>query len=428
MELYKNPDRKEWASLCERPVMESQKLEAIARDVLNDVRSNGDEALRHYTFEFDKVQLGELKVANEGLEKAGDRLPEDLKKAIDMAIQNIRVFHESQKQEPRVVETAPGVNCWQKSVPIEKVGLYVPGGTAPLFSTVLMLAIPASIAGCKEIVLCSPPGNEGAIHPAVLYAAWKTGVTAVFSIGGIQAIGAMAYGTDSVPAVYKIFGPGNQYVTVAKQLVARERVAIDLPAGPSEVAVMADSTADPVLVAIDLLSQAEHGGDSQVMLVTNDESVVADVQQELEKLLDALPRKQYAQQSVANSKAIVLDNEEQMICFINEYAPEHLIISMNNYAEIAEKIINAGSVFLGYNTPESAGDYTSGTNHTLPTNGFARVYSGVNLDAFVKKITFQELSDEGLKFLGDATEIMALTENLDAHAKAVRLRLDKLKK
>jgi histidinol dehydrogenase len=361
------------------------------------------------------------------LAEAENHISPGLKKAIELASANIEKFHTAQKPEIRKVETMPGVICWQKPVAIEKVGLYIPGGTAPLFSTVLMLAIPARIAGCKEIVLCTPPGKNGKIHPAILFAAKFAGVKKVFKLGGVQAIGAMAYGTESVPKVHKIFGPGNQYVTAAKQLVSMNEVAIDMPAGPSEVMVVADETSNPAFVASDLLSQAEHGADSQVILVANSQDLIEQVKNEISRQLEKLPRKEFAKKSLENSVLIVMENEQETVDLINEYAPEHLILSTKNYTELAEKVTNGGSVFLGNFTPESTGDYASGTNHTLPTNGWARSYSGVNLDSFLKKITFQEISGDGLKSIGPAIEMMAAAEELEAHKNAVSLRLKEIK-
>ena len=363
-------------------------------------------------------------VTNEELTSSEEKVDPELKNAIELAEGNIERFHSAQKPGLVKIETMPGVTCWQKAVAIEKVGLYIPGGTAPLFSTVLMLAIPARIAGCREIVLCTPPGKDGKIHPAILFAAKFAGVKKVFKLGGVQAIGAMAYGTESVPKVHKIFGPGNQYVTAAKQLVSMNEVAIDMPAGPSEVMVVADESANPAFVASDLLSQAEHGADSQVILVSNNQNLIKQVKTEISLQLEKLPRKEFAEKSLEHSVLIVMENEQETVDLINEYAPEHLILSTKNYSELAEKVINAGSVFLGNFTPESAGDYASGTNHTLPTNGWARTYSGVNLDSFMKKITFQEITENGLKSIGQAIETMAAAEKLEAHKNAVSLRLD----
>lgn len=372
---------------------------------------------------FDKVVLTSLAVSEEEQQEAENLVSEDLKAAIRLAKQNIETFHAAQRFEGKKVQTRPGVTCWQKAVAIEKVGLYIPGGTAPLFSTVLMLAVPAKIAGCKEIVLCTPPGRDGKVHPAVLFAAKVAGVNRIFKAGGIQAIAAMAHGTESVPKVYKIFGPGNQYVTAAKQLVSLRDVAIDMPAGPSEVEVLADETANPVFVAADLLSQAEHGVDSQAILITTSVELQQAVKVEVERQLALLPRKEIAEKSLANSKLIVVDSMEEAIELTNAYAPEHLIIETEDYLSVAERIVNVGSVFLGSLTPESAGDYASGTNHTLPTNGYAKAYSGVSLDSFIRKITFQEIKPEGLNIIGPAIELMAANEQLDAHKNAVSVRL-----
>ncbi len=422
MNVIKNPLKSDWPLLLQRPVLDTTSLNEKVKTVLDDVKANGDQAVRKYTARFDGVELNDFLVSESEMEIGIAGLSIGLKTAIEQAAANIRKFHEAQRFEPQVVETTPGVCCWQKSVGIEKVGLYIPGGTAPLFSTVLMLAIPATIAGCKEIVLCTPPQKEGTLPAAVLFAAKLSGITQVFKIGGIQAIGALAYGTESVPKVFKIFGPGNQYVTAAKQLVSMNDVAIDMPAGPSEVAIMADETANPAFVAADLLSQAEHGADSQVILITTSGKLIDAVQLELEKQLAVLPRMDYALKALGNSKIFWVETEEEMIAMMNLYAAEHLIIQMKNYAEVAERIINAGSVFLGRYTPESAGDYASGTNHTLPTNGWAKSYSGVNLDSFIRKITFQEITKEGIQKLGPVIEQMAEAENLFAHRNAATLR------
>jgi len=425
MKIINYPSESEWAGLLARPVYETTKLNDIVSGVLRDIKSRGDEAVRENELKFDKVALKDLSVSEAEFAEAEALVCDDLKQAIRLAKQNITAFHAAQNTTLPKVETVPGVICWQKAVPIEKVGLYIPGGTAPLFSTVLMLALPAQIAGCKEIVLCSPPDKDGKINAAVLYAAKIAGVSKVFKIGGIQAIGAMAYGTESVPRVYKIFGPGNQYVTTAKQLVSLRDVAIDMPAGPSEVEVLADETANPAFVASDLLSQAEHGVDSQVILITTSERLTELVMDEVAIQTAQLPRKEIAEKSLQNSKIIVVKDMEEAIRITNEYAPEHLIISTMEYREIAERITNAGSIFLGHLTPESAGDYASGTNHTLPTNGYAKAYSGVNLDSFRKKITFQEITPEGIQNIGPAVEIMAETESLFAHKNAMTLRLGK---
>jgi histidinol dehydrogenase len=427
MKTYINPPRNTWDELLMRPTFSVSELRNQVQEILTEIRTSGIDAIRKYTEKFDGVFIENISVTAEEIAEASGSVDNSLKEAIKIAASNIRKFHESQIPVTKRIETTSGVTCWQKAVAIDKIGLYIPGGSAPLFSTVLMLAIPAIIAGCKEIVLCTPPGKNGKINPAILFAAQLVGVSKIFKLGGIQAIGAMAYGVDCVPKVYKIFGPGNQYVMAAKQLVSISDVAIDMPAGPSEVAIMADSTANPAFIAADLLSQAEHGSDSQVVLVTNDESLIEKVVQELAAQLNELPRKAIAVKALANSQAIVLDNVDEMIELINGYAPEHLIIAMGNYTEVSEKITNAGSVFLGNYTPESAGDYASGTNHTLPTNGWARSFSGVNLDSFMKKITFQEITPEGILNLGPTIETMAAAELLDAHKNAVTLRLNEIK-
>jgi len=427
MKIYINPPKTEWEELLKRPVFSIAELREKVQDILTEIKADGIQALRKYTEKFDGVIIGNLAVSPEEVEEAFAQVDLKLKDAISIAAANIQKFHESQVPQTKRIETTSGVTCWQKAVAIDKVGLYIPGGSAPLFSTVLMLAIPAKIAGCKEIVLCTPPDKSGKINPAILFAAQLVGVTRIFKLGGIQAIGAMAYGIDCVPKVNKIFGPGNQYVMAAKQLVSISDVAIDMPAGPSEVAVMADSTANPAFIAADLLSQAEHGPDSQVVLVTNDHSLIEKVVQELTCQLNELPRQTIAEKALTNSQAVVLDTVEDMIDLINGYAPEHLIIAMKNYLEVAEKITNAGSVFLGNYTPESAGDYASGTNHTLPTNGWARSFSGVNLDSYIKKITFQEITPEGIQNLGPVIETMAAAELLDAHKNAVTLRFNEIR-
>lgn len=426
MKTYINPPKSKWEELLKRPTFSGSELRGQVQVILNDIRTGGIDAIRKYTEKFDGVFLQNFTVTDEEIAEATRLLDNTLKDAMTIAAANIRKFHELQIPLSRRIETTEGVTCWQKAVGIDKIGLYIPGGSAPLFSTVLMLAIPAKIAGCKDILLCTPPDKEGKINPAILFAAQLVGVSRIFKLGGIQAIGAMAYGVDCVPKVNKVFGPGNQYVMAAKQLVSISDVAIDMPAGPSEVAIMADSTANPAFVAADLLSQAEHGPDSQVVLITNDASLVAQVDQELAHQLDELPRKSIAEKALANSQAIVLNNKEEMIELINDYAPEHLIIAMENYTEVAERITNAGSVFLGNYTPESAGDYASGTNHTLPTNGWARSFSGVNLDSFMKKITFQEITSKGIQNLGPVIETMAAAELLDAHKNAVTLRLKEI--
>ncbi|MBN1463671.1 MAG: histidinol dehydrogenase [Paludibacteraceae bacterium] len=427
MKLIYYPQQSDWLSILARPTFDNSQLLETVKVVLNDVRLRGDEVVKEYELKFDKVRLESLQVTEDEIAATEKIVSEDLKAAIILAKNNIKKFHSTQKHDLPKIETMPGVTCWQKAVAIDKVGLYIPGGTAPLFSTVLMLAIPAQIAGCKEIILCSPPNKEGNIHPAVLFAAKVAGVNKIFKIGGVQAIGAMAYGTETVPKVYKIFGPGNQYVTAAKQLVSLKDVAIDMPAGPSEVEVLADETANPAFVAADMLSQAEHGVDSQAILITTSETLAEQVIAEVNKQVEKLPRVDLAKQALAHSKIIVVKDLQEVIAITNEYAPEHLIISTKNYREIAEQIANAGSIFLGRLTPESAGDYASGTNHTLPTNGYAKAYSGVNLDSFVKKITFQEITEEGLRNIGGAIEIMAENEELMAHKNAVTLRLGKLR-
>lgn len=423
MEVIKYPSKADWPSLVKRPALDVTTLFDTVRTVLNEVRSEGDVAVKRYEEKFDKVTLSGLQVSEEEIKEARELVSEDLKQAIRTAKANIEKFHASQRFTGQKVETTSGVTCWQKAVAIEKVGLYIPGGTAPLFSTVLMLAVPAHIAGCKEIVLCTPPNREGKVHPAILFAAETAGVSKIFKAGGIQAIAAMAYGTESVPKVYKIFGPGNQYVTAAKQLVSLKDVAIDMPAGPSEVEVIADGTANPDFIAADFLSQAEHGADSQAMLVTSAESIVSPVVDAIQQQLSELSRKDITAKALEHSRIIVLKDEQEVIAFTNMYAPEHLIIQTENYAHIAEQIENAGSVFMGPYTPESAGDYASGTNHTLPTNGYAKAYSGVNLDSFIKKITFQEITAEGIKNLGGTIQTMAGNEQLDAHRNAVTIRL-----
>lgn len=424
MEVIKYPGRGEWEMLAKRPALDVTTLFDTVRTVLEEVRTEGDAAVKRYEEKFDKVTLSCLQVSEEELREADALVPDDLKQAICIAKANIEKFHASQRFTGEKVETTPGVTCWQKAVGIEKVGLYIPGGTAPLFSTVLMLGVPARIAGCKEIVLCTPPDRSGKVHPAILFAAKIAGVSRIFKAGGIQAVAAMAYGTESVPKVYKIFGPGNQYVTAAKQLVSLKDVAIDMPAGPSEVEVIADEAANPAFIAADFLSQAEHGADSQALLVTASEGIVGPVIRAIQEQLEQLPRKDITEKALAHSRIIVLGSEQEVIDFTNLYAPEHLIIQTAGYARIAEQIENAGSVFMGAYTPESAGDYASGTNHTLPTNGYAKAYSGVNLDSFIKKITFQEITSEGIRELGATIQTMAANEHLDAHRNAVTVRLN----
>lgn len=423
MEIIIKPERKDWKQLLQRPYVDNRSVLDSVQQILNAVKQHGDEAVRSFTKKFDGVELESFLVSEEEIKEACEHLSGDLKKAISQAQLNIEKFHRTQLSIADIIETMPGVQCWRKNVGIEKVGLYVPGGTAPLFSTVLMLAIPAKLAGCKEIVLCTPCNKDGKVHPAVLFSAQLVGVNKIYKVGGAQAIAAMAYGTQAIDAVYKIFGPGNQYVTVAKQLVQMQGVSIDMPAGPSEVCVIADETAEASFVAADLLSQAEHGVDSQVLLVSNSEDVVNKIQSELQKQLNELPRKDIAERALNNSKAIIINNIEEAIDLVNEYAAEHLIISCKDADAIAEKIFNAGSIFIGNYSPESVGDYASGTNHTLPTNGFARMYSGVSIDSYVKKITYQKLSQEGLNKIADTVIVMAVAEGLDAHANAVKVRM-----
>jgi histidinol dehydrogenase len=421
MNIIAFPGRTSWPALLARPVQDSNDIEKKVLPILELVKSRGDEGLRELARKFDHTELESLAFSEADINEAGSQLDEELKAAIHQAYQNIYTFHKAQLHAVEKIETMPGVTCWRRSVGIEKVGIYIPGGTAPLFSTVLMLGIPAKLAGCREVVLCTPSD-----HPAILYAAKLVGVTKAFRLGGAQAIAAMAYGTESVPKVYKIFGPGNQYVTSAKMLVSKEGVAIDMPAGPSEVAVYADDTAIPAFIAADLLSQAEHGADSQVLLVSTSKKLLASVNLVLSSQLDELPRKELAAMSIENSKAILVETKEEAIDLLNEYAAEHLILSIDNAEEVSEKIINAGSIFLGNYTPESCGDYASGTNHTLPTNGHARAYSGVSVDSFVKKITVQNITVEGIKNIGPTVEAMAAAESLDAHKRAVHIRLQSL--
>ncbi|MFA7472983.1 MAG: histidinol dehydrogenase [Spirosomataceae bacterium] len=421
MQIIKYPARSEWPQLLQRPVFAQDEIEPRVQVILDAVKTQGDEALRTFAKKFDGIDLTSLEISQDVIAQAAHQLDSNLKEAIGKAYQNIRKFHESQKQPVEKIETTPGVTCWRKSVGIEKVGIYIPGGSAPLFSTVLMLAVPAALAGCEEIILCTPSD-----HPAILYTASLTGVTRIFRVGGAQAIAAMAYGTETIPKVYKIFGPGNQYVTNAKLLVAKEGVAIDMPAGPSEVAVWADESAVPAFIAADLLSQAEHGADSQVVLVTTSEQVVSEVMDALQEQLKQLPRQELAEKAIENSKVFLVEKEQDALDIINAYAPEHLILSISNAENIAEKIRNAGSVFIGNYTPESCGDYASGTNHTLPTNGYAKAYSGVSLDSFVKKITFQQITLDGLRELGPTVEAMAEAETLIAHKNAVSIRINTL--
>ncbi len=426
MRIIKYPSLNDWKDIIERPHLDVSQLNATVASVLQDIRTKGDEAVKFYEEKFDHALLTSLAVSEEEMEEAGRLVSQELKDALTLAHGNIARFHESQKFEGKQIETCPGVCCWQKSVAIEKVGLYIPGGTAPLFSTVLMLATPAKIAGCKEIVLCTPPNREGKVHPAILVAARIAGVDKIYKCGGVQAIGAMAYGTESVPKVYKIFGPGNQYVMAAKQQVSLHDVAIDMPAGPSEVCVIADETSNPVFVAADLLSQAEHGTDSQALLITTSEEMLQQVEQETLRQLELLPRKAIAQQSLDNSRFVLVNDKDEAMQLSNAYAPEHLIIATSDWEEMAQKVVNAGSVFLGEYACESAGDYASGTNHTLPTHGYALAYNGVNLDSYMRKITFQHLSADGIRSIGKAVEIMAENEQLDAHKNAMTVRIQQI--
>ena len=423
MNVIKYPEKEQWEEIVKRPHLDVTQLNQIVADVLNDVRLRGDEAVKGYELKFDHVDLESLAVTDEEIKQAEQLVDSKLRKAIELAHHNIKVFHESQRFTGQKIETQPGVTCWQKSVPIERVGLYIPGGTAPLFSTVLMLATPARIAGCQEIVLCTPPDRQGHVNPAILVAARVAGVSRIFKAGGVQAIGAMAYGTDSVPKVYKIFGPGNQYVMAAKQQVSLHDVAIDMPAGPSEVCVIADESANAEFVAADLLSQAEHGADSQVFLITTSHKVIDDVQQEVSRQLDLLPRKEIAQKALANSVLVLVSDIHEAVRLANTYAPEHLVIQTEDFEQVAEQVVNAGSVFLGKYACESAGDYASGTNHTLPTHGYATAYSGVNLDSYCRKVTFQHLTAEGVNSIGQAVCLMAEAEQLDAHKNAMAVRI-----
>ncbi len=426
MQIIKYPKRETWAEITARPSLDTTFLERTVANILKDVKQHGDEALKHCSRHFDKVELDDFAVSEAEFIEAETKISAELKEAIAVAKANIERFHQAQTEKTHVIETMEGVFCWRKSVAVEKVGLYIPAGTAPLFSTVLMLAIPAKLAGCREIILCSPPDKNGKVNEATLYAARLCGATQVFKIGGAQAVGAMAFGTESVPRVYKIFGPGNQFVTEAKQQITKFGVAIDMPAGPSEVAVFADESCIPAFVAADLLSQAEHGVDSQVLLITTSEKVIAETLTEVEKQLEVLPRKNIAAAALKNSKAILVESADEAVELLNEYAAEHLILAVQNADEIAERIVNAGSVFLGNYSCESAGDYASGTNHTLPTGGYAKSYSGVSLDSFVKKITFQKLTAPGIINLGKNVELMAEAEHLQAHKNAVSLRLERL--
>jgi len=422
-----NPKREDWKAVLKRPTQTVAAIEGLVNEIFKEVADQGDISLKKYTEEFDKVVLEDLLVSQAEIEEAKSLVPIELKQAIQLAKSNIEVFHKAQRTGRVEVETSIGVSCWQEKRPIQKVGLYIPGGTAPLFSTILMLAVPAAIAGCSEIVLCSPPNTKGKLNPAILYTANLCGVTKIVKVGGIQAVAGMTFGTESIPQVYKIFGPGNQFVTVAKQLATKHGVAIDMPAGPSELLVVADDTANAAFVASDLLSQAEHGADSQVILVSTSKDVIASVEKEVEIQLEELPRKEIARKAIANSKLIYVDNDREAIDLINEYGPEHYIVCMDNEDFYIENTQNAGSVFIGNYTPESAGDYASGTNHTLPTNGYAKQYSGVNLDSFMKSMTFQKISKEGIQHIGNAIERMAEAEGLEAHKNAVTLRLNSLK-
>jgi histidinol dehydrogenase len=423
MKIIDNPNRSSWANILERPSIAMSKLDSIVKEVFEDIDRNGDMALKKFTKRFDNVTLKTLTVTKDELKNAQYDVSSELKKAIKLAKNNIEIFHASQKFKKNVITTSEGVYCWQESRAIEKVGIYIPGGSAPLFSTVLMLGVPAKLAGCREIVLCTPPNKTGDIHPAILYTANLIGIEKVYKLGGIQAIGAFTYGTESIPRVHKIFGPGNQFVTAAKQFSLTKGIAIDMPAGPSELLVLADDSANPSFVASDLLSQAEHGADSQVICVSKSSEFLKAVSQEIGIQLESLPRRDLAKKAIENSKLIYLERENDILDLVNEYAPEHLIVAVENEDYYVDNIINAGSVFIGNYTPESAGDYASGTNHTLPTNGFAKAYSGVNLDAFVKKITFQKISKKGLKNIGKAIEVMADAEGLFAHKNAITLRL-----
>ena len=426
MKIYKYPKKELWGEIISRSRLDLTKLNETVSTVLNDVRQRGDEAVKEYELKFDKAALQSLAVSEQEMQEAEQLVTPELKAAIELAHQNIHQFHAAQQFEGKKVETQPGVSCWQKSVAIERVGLYIPGGTAPLFSTVLMLATPAKIAGCKEIVLCTPPNREGKVNPAILVAARIAGVSKIFKAGGVQAIGAMAYGTESVPKVFKIFGPGNQYVMAAKQQVSLDEVAIDMPAGPSEVCVLADDTANAEFVAADLLSQAEHGIDSQVLFITTSAQKMQEVQQEVERQLALLPRQEIASKALDNSRLVLVNSVDEMIELSNVYAPEHLIIQTADYEQLAERVVNAGSVFLGQYACESAGDYASGTNHTLPTHGYATAYNGVNLDSYCRKITFQHLTEEGIRHIGRAVELMAEAEQLDAHKNAMSVRIAKV--
>ncbi len=422
MQVHRNPPSFTWESLLQRPSIALSDLEPSVKAIMDDVKQQGDTAVLSYNKKFDGVEFSSLIVTEEEIDEAVNSLDPSLKEAIEMAQANIEKFHILQRPREERISTMPGVECWRKAVPIQKVGLYIPGGTAPLFSTILMLGIPAAIAGCPEVILCTPPAKDGSLHPAILYAAQLVGIRSIFKVGGVQAIAAMTYGTSTIPKVYKIFGPGNQYVTCAKQLAQQEGMAIDMPAGPSEVAVFADATANPAFVAADLLSQAEHGIDSQVLLVTTDEEMIGKVQDELDRQVNVLPRMEFAIKALENSRIVLVNDKEEAMQLLNDYAPEHLILSCEGADELALQVVNAGSVFIGDYSPESVGDYASGTNHTLPTNGFAKAFSGVSVDSFVKKITFQKVSAMGLEQIGDAVEKMAEAEGLQAHKNAVAIR------
>lgn len=426
MNVYNNPSKETWKELTQRPQLELGFLESSVRNILNRVKKSGDQAIRELTLQFDKVDVQDLEVTKEEMNQARKEVPDSLKNAIQTAARNITAFHSAQKRESLVIETMPGVKCWRKAVPITRVGIYIPGGTAPLFSTVLMLGIPASLAGCSEIILCTPPAKDGKINPAILFAADVVGIRKIFKVGGAQAIAAMTYGTESIPNVYKIFGPGNQYVTKAKQLITEEGVAIDMPAGPSEVLVLADETCDPAFVAADLLSQAEHGEDSQVMLVLLAASKLDTIRKEIDAQMKTLPRRAIAEKSLAHSRVVMFEEEATAIDFTNEYAPEHLIINTSNAEAIAHNIVNAGSVFIGNLSPEAVGDYASGTNHTLPTNGYAKAYAGVSLESFLKYITYQQLTETGIRNVGPVVEALAEAEELSAHKRAISIRLESL--
>ncbi|MEM8927321.1 MAG: histidinol dehydrogenase [Bacteroidota bacterium] len=426
MKTYVNPDKSSWSEILSRPTQSFETIEPAVKEVFDKVKKNGDDAIKRYTAKFDQVELTDLKVSSTEIREAVHKVPENLKEAILLAKSNIEKFHNAQKTEKVIIETMPGVKCWQEKRPIQKVGLYIPGGTAPLFSTILMLAVPAKLAGCEEIVLCSPPDEQGKLYPAILYTAQLCGVTQIFKVGGIQAIAGMTYGTQTIPRIYKIFGPGNQYVTVAKQWATKSGVAIDMPAGPSELLVVADDTANATFVASDLLSQAEHGVDSQVVLISTSKELISKVAFEIERQLNDLPRREIAAKAIENSRLIYVEDDTTALEIINAYGPEHYIVCVENEDFYVQHTVNAGSVFIGNYTPESAGDYASGTNHTLPTNGHAKQYSGVNLDSFMKSMTFQKISKAGIKNIGPAVELMAEAEGLQAHKNAVNLRLKEL--